>query len=331
MKKFVPVSIIALMTLGACSHYSEDLASLEGKIGARQQQIAASYPATTDLQSIAPAAGGAEFSREAFNQTLASEYFTMAKYENEKAYDYKAAKLYTQKAKMASEGKVVVPSKVSAFDVPEEKQGELNEARANLIEALKNQNTPENQRTLGVAQARYECWLERAEEAADDAHYASCKNDFDAAMAQLIVPAAGHPQASAAMYNVGFSANSTQFDAASAQTINSLAAFLNMPENAAYTANLTGFTGMAQGEYAETLANARVIAVRDALAKQGVNAARLSAFVSKEGQASDNGKVEVSVSAATTATATAPVQVQAPAPTPAPAVVKPVLPAYPAQ
>jgi outer membrane protein OmpA-like peptidoglycan-associated protein len=288
MKTVSYLSVAALLVLGACSHYSDELASLEGKVSKPAPAVVA---LSTEPQNIAPAAGNAP-STQTLNATLASEYYNMARFENEKAYDYKAAKQFTQKARMAAEGKLVVPSKVSAFDVPEEKVGELNEARAQLIGALKTQNTPENQTALGIAQCRYECWLERSEEAADEAHYSSCKNEFEAAMAQLVVPASGAPAATTA-YEIGFSANSAVLDEASKKTIEYLANFLNAPSNLSYNANVTGFAAPAQGEYMQNLANQRVVTVRDALMRSGVDVARLNPLISVDPAAATPEKVQV--------------------------------------
>lgn len=293
MKTISFVSFAALLVLGACSHYSDDLASLEGKVSKpASTTLAASYP--VEPYNIAPAAGMA--SNQTLNATLASEYFTMARFENDKAYDYKAAKFFTNKAKQAADGKLVVPSKVSAFDIPEEQQGELNTARGELITALKTQNTPENAQALAIAQTRYECWLERAEEAADEAHYSACKSEFQAAMAQLVLPAAGNP-AGATAYDIGFAANSAVLDESSQKTIAHLANFLNAPENAPYTANLTGFAAAAQGEFAQNLTNARVHAVRSALVQGGVAEGRLNPLISAGAPDAVAGKVQVLLTA----------------------------------
>ena len=285
MKHILTVSIAAL-TLSACSHYSDDLASMDGKYSKPVQTAAYG----TNPQDIAPAAGVA--SNQTLNQTLANEYYTMARYENDTAYDYKAAKAFTQKARLAAEGKLVVPSKVSSYDVPPEKQGELNQARSELITALKTQNSPENAAALGTAQARFECWLERSEEAADEAHYQSCKNDFQAAMAQLITPAAGAPAATTA-YEIGFSGGSAVLDESSKKTVAYLSNFLNNASNETYNVNVTGFTAGEQGSNGQALANARVIAVRDALAQSGVAAARLNPLISVGAPSELSDKVQV--------------------------------------
>lgn len=285
MKTSLVTCLMATLVLGACSHYSDDLASLDKKM-AQPAPATLAYNTATP-QDIAPAAGG---SYGEFSQYLAREYYDMAKYENEKAYDYKAAKNYTKKAVTAAKGQMTVPSKVSAFDIPDEQIGELNDARSRLISALKEQNTPENAATLAKAQCRYECWLERAEEAADESHYANCKNEFEGAMASLMMPAAG-----TTTYDVGFGANSAIILPQDAKTIEFVAQFLNDPNNASYEASLTGFSAAAtQGEYADQLVSSRVSAVRDALVAKGIAPERLKPLVAPTADAA-NAMVQVAL------------------------------------
>jgi OOP family OmpA-OmpF porin len=283
MKNITIASVCALLSLGACSHYNEDLSALGKKMDG-QQYAGASAP-----QDIAPAAGAA--SGQTLNAALAGEYYTMARYENDKAYDYKAAKMFTKKAKMASNGKLVVPGKVSSFDIPEKWQPELNRARGELISALKTQNTPENASALGTAQARYECWLERAEEAADEAHYQSCKSEFEAAMAQLVMPAAGSAEATTA-YDINFAGQSAVLDQHSKSIVQYLANYLNSGANGTYNVNLTGFMTGAEGSPEQNVVNARVIAVRDELIRSGVAAARVNPMISASAPAEMAGKVQ---------------------------------------
>lgn len=217
MKKLNLYTVAAMVALGGCSHYGEDLSALDAEM-TKPVLVATSAPAQNP-QDITPAAGGgagmmpestsaqsqyaaptaitatATAAPSALPQYLAREYYAMAKYENDTAYDYRAAKSYTQKAMMAAKGKAVAPSKLESFDLNAQRAAELNTARAQLTTALAEQNTLENAQSLAKAQARYECWIERAEEAVNDAHYESCKSEFEAAMATLTMPAAGEAQA----------------------------------------------------------------------------------------------------------------------------------------
>lgn len=257
------------LALGACSHYSNDLSNLEKEMGTN-------VASATAPQDIAPAAGGVGGSR-ALSQNLAREYYAMARYENDKAYDYKASKLYTKKAVMAAKGQAVTPSKVTSYDVAPEYTAELIAARGDLVTALKDNNIPENANALATAQTRYECWLDRAEEATDGAHFAQCKSEFEAAMAQLVMPAAGVPASQA--YDIGFAQNTTVIEPAQVNTLALIANFLNDPANAGYTVTMTGF-GAAQGEFAIKLATNRVNAVRAALQDNGVDGAKLAGLLS---------------------------------------------------
>lgn len=269
-------SFTALLLMAGCSHYSDDLASLDGKMPTTE--MAALAP-----QDVAPAAGaGAGAGGISLTDALAREYYDMAKFENDQAFDYKAAKIYTHKAMQAAEGKNGGPFKISAFDVTAEQAAELTPARAELIAALKNKDMLGDQAALAKAQTSFDCWVERAEEAADENHYAECKNAFEQSMAVLAMPAAGvagdetaHSYEVLNAYNIVFAANSASLDDASKASIDQVAGILNAQGNAAYTANLTAFTNATSGEFAKQLAAARAASLRSALAERGVDLSRV--------------------------------------------------------
>lgn len=272
--KFLGIASV-LLTIG-CSHYSDDLSSL----GKEMQSSPTETAMAINPQDIAPAAGGAMTG--SFSRDLAQEYYAMARYENDKAYDYKASKSFTKKAMTAAKGDLIVPSKISAYDIPADRQGELNDARKQLITALKEQNTAENARTLAKAQARYECWLERAEEAADEAHFEACKTEFEQAMAMLVAPAAGDTPPT--IHTIKFANGSSIIDPDSNKVVELVAQFLNDPKNASYTASLTGFSSQpVGGPSADPLVTAQVTAIRDALVQKGIAESRLSPMVAQAG------------------------------------------------
>ncbi len=283
--RLVAAGTVALM-LGACSSYEGKLAALDKEMGTSTFPAVA-YNTAAAPQDIAPAAGQSSMS---LSQYLARNYYDLAKYENDKAYDYKAARTFTEKAMSASKGQATQPSKLSTYDVPEEMTADLQNARANLMAALKDKNTPENAQSLAKAQTSFDCWLDRAEEATKDSHYETCKNDFEAAMAAVVTPAAGTPS-----YDIGFAQNSAAIDDAQVNTIKLVASFLNDPANAAYRANLVGYSAAnTSGEFSMTLMTARVQSVRDALINAGVDVARLSPMMSPS-VSQGPGKVEIMV------------------------------------
>ena len=133
----------SVLLLGACSHYSDDLSSLDKGMKAQP----AVYAQNMAPHDIAPAAGGAG-TTGSMAQYLARDYYELARFENDKAYDYKAAKNYTQKAMVASKGQMPMPARLSDYDIPSDKNADLKAARADLVNALKTQNNPENQQAL---------------------------------------------------------------------------------------------------------------------------------------------------------------------------------------
>lgn len=256
--------LAATFVLGACSHYNEDLTSLDGAMMKSTTVALVASP-----QDIAPAAGGKSAPSPSLGNYLAREYYDLAKYENDKAYDYKAAKMYTGKAMAASQGKITAPSRVAAFDVPPAKISELNGARQSLIAALTSGNTQGNEMVLAKAQTSFDCWLERSEESSNDTHSASCRESFEQSMAQLVMPSAG--VSSAQMMEVAFAPGASAVDAAATPSIDQVAQFLATPQGAGYTAVITGFTQFGTPTEADRqLATSRVLKVREILLSKGV-------------------------------------------------------------
>lgn len=274
MKHFPKIiCVLSALTLGACSHYSDDLASLDGAMKSGQSFASASMAP----QDIAPAAGGITQAGGSINEHLARGYYELARHENDKAYDYKASKQFTAKAMAAQKGQRTIPSKISAYDIPKERVAELTQARASLIAALKDNNTPENAATLAKAQTGFDCWLERAEEANEAEHYAACKTQFEESMASLAAPAAG--DATAPTYRIGFVQTSAVPDDVSQKLIGDIAAYVLAPENASMTIVLSAPSD-------ETGA-ARVAAVQNAFIANGVSPARVNTTIPQIVQAAN--------------------------------------------
>jgi hypothetical protein len=320
MMRFSKILLVtATLALGACSHYSDDLSSLDGSMKANPNALA--YNSTVAPQNIAPAAGGPAGS---INTFLARDYYELARYENDKAYDYKAAKQFTQKAMNAQKGTFTAPSKISSFDVPSNRVPELTQARADLVAALKTQNTPENGPSLAKAQSSFDCWLERAEEADEDTHYAECKGQFEQSMASLMMPAAGDVVAPT-VYNIGFLQTSAVPDEAAKKTREYIAGYLQQPENAPLKVALSAPV--------DEVGKARIAAVLKAITDKGVTPDRVSItvpeVVASTGVQAVNDTVQVMIlgssASSTTTTTTTYVPVT---PTPvAPTAPAPVMPA----
>ncbi|HPF77981.1 MAG TPA: hypothetical protein PLF01_01695 [Alphaproteobacteria bacterium] len=168
MNKFSLLSIsCAAIFLSGCDHYSAKLASLDEPV--------------QEVYEIAPASGG----EMSFGKYLETQYYQMARYEQDKMYDYKAAKYYTEKAQALSQGKMVAPASPEEFDISASKMPALQEARMDLEDALHLFNIPENRYAMAMAQSRYDCWVDEAEE---NKEMPKCRAEFEQAMRSLVIP-----------------------------------------------------------------------------------------------------------------------------------------------
>lgn len=181
----------SVVLLGACGHYSEDLAALDKQYqGDSAPLVVAQAP--DDLNAIETASGPGMY-YNTFEQVLAQDYYALARHENDQAMDYKAAQYFTQKAKRATTGARVEPGTINQFDIPDEQKEPLISARTSLVSALATQRSPENDPMLAKAVVCYDCWLDQAEEGKAGAD-ATCADSFHNAMSNLVAgmnPAAG--------------------------------------------------------------------------------------------------------------------------------------------
>lgn len=181
MKKTTTLFFVFMaLIVSGCDHYSEKMAAMESNTSRT-----AFYQ---DVSNIEPAAGGEHFSSSmTFKSHLKSEYLTLASYENNVRHDYRAAKYYTNQIEKLQDGQMVYPANFNDFRVLPEHKAELEEAREDLIEALKLFNIPENRQTLAFAQGRFDCWMDRAEDRPDESATCNCRKDFENALNNLVV------------------------------------------------------------------------------------------------------------------------------------------------
>lgn len=150
--------------LSACGHYSDKMMS-----------------DNAPDKSVVAKIGS---SNATFKDYLAAEYYNLARYEQNKTNDYKAAARYVRKGDKVLSGVMVMPEKPSKYKLPFVKRDELRATRESLIYSLKNHATPENRRVLALAQTRFDCWVDQAEEGKEPA---SCQAQYNEAMADLVV------------------------------------------------------------------------------------------------------------------------------------------------
>ena len=125
----------------------------------------------------------------AFTQALTEEYRSFVAHEKDER-DWSAADYFAIKGLAAAGGQVVLPEAVG--DVGEHGPA-LTDARAQLMAALDGGARESNPQVAARAQRAFDCWNHEAEEdnwyeAITDAHVQACRDEFNAAMAQLTPP-----------------------------------------------------------------------------------------------------------------------------------------------
>jgi len=121
-----------------------------------------------------------------FTQALTEEYRSFVAHEKDER-DWSAADYFAIKGLAAAGGQVVLPEEVG--DVGEHGPA-LTDARARLMTALGAGAGDSNPQVAARAQRAFDCWNHEAEEdnwydAITDEHVKACRDEFEAAMAQL--------------------------------------------------------------------------------------------------------------------------------------------------
>jgi OmpA-OmpF porin, OOP family len=124
-----------------------------------------------------------------FTQALTEEYRSFVAHEKDER-DWSAADYFAIKGLAAAGGQVVLPEEVG--DVGEHGPA-LTDGRSRLMAALGAGAGDSNPQVAARAQRAFDCWNHEAEEdnwydALTDEHVKACRDEFEAAMAQLQPP-----------------------------------------------------------------------------------------------------------------------------------------------
>ena len=205
-----------------------------------------------------------ETSGEGFGALLAQEYQNLAVLEDEFMDDPDAAAHYAAKAAEAARGATVWPDNPTAYKFPAATADDLA-ARYNMVlDALEMLASEENANLLALAQTRYDCWLERAAEGRDEAEVSICRDMVVKALGMMSVPP-GRIQT----YTITFPDDQTLLDDQSMAAIEQAAQ--NWPDRPHWEVLLVGHTAAGHGENDKRISMRRAVAVRNALAQQGVD------------------------------------------------------------
>lgn len=205
-----------------------------------------------------------ETSGEGFGALLAQEYQNLAVLEDEFMNDPDAAAHYAAKAVEAVRGATVWPDNPTQFTFPAAMADDLA-ARYNMVlDALEMLASEDNANLLALAQTRYDCWLERAAEGRDEAEVSICRDMVIKALGMMSVPARR-----SLSFTVTFPNDETLFDDQSMAVIEQAAQ--SWSDRPHWEVLLVGHTAAGHGENDKRISMRRAVAVRNALAQQGVD------------------------------------------------------------
>lgn len=213
-----------------------------------------------------------EINKESFNDHLAHEYKKLAMFEAYEMQDYKDADYFTEKAFMAADDETVMPTLPNARKYPLKKEAAIKEAYNKLLYVLDNYRTPENYAALAEAQAKYDCWIEQLEENIQPDHIAACRKEFYTALKKIKMAKKDHKVFQT--YMIFFDHDSAKVKDSAMKIVNKATEIIKKHENLSVL--VSGHTDTSGSEeYNETLSLKRASAVRDVLAKHGIDKDRI--------------------------------------------------------
>lgn len=231
-----------------------------------------------NLDAIQPETGNAFF------RALTEEYKALADYEGNTEVDWRDAERYANKAKRAASGELVDPDTLEDRDIPQDKAGEIAEARSNLMSIVRQFGGSQMPETAARAQTQLDCWMEQQEEGHQEDDIQACRQGFRtayqkmrAALDERLSESEPEPEPEADMqetWTVTFRFDSAQVESQARGILQKAAtAAKNNPD---LDVTVTGYTDSVGSEsYNEELSLRRAENVRDVLVSMGVDADRI--------------------------------------------------------
>lgn len=204
---------------------------------------------------------------DAFTQQLTAEYRDLANFEADQL-DWRDADHFARKGLAAAAGEAIGPDDVGSRMLPADAASEASEARGDLLAALDGGARSDFPIEAAIAQAKFDCWLEQAEEGSHPDHTAACRDEFYAALAAISDPVI--PEA-AEVYFVFFDFDSSVLTSAGQAIIDNVVA--DYPGG---IVNVVGFTDTSGSPaYNQALSERRADAVSGALVAGGISGANI--------------------------------------------------------
>lgn len=124
-------------------------------------------------------AGGTQFDKD-----LYTGYIGLAKDEYAEG-DYEDSDNFATRAALSASGKPTVPEEIGMRKLPNDKVGELTDARSRLMAALAAGAREKAPKEAASAQVMFDCWMQEQEENFQPEDIARCRGGFMAAMGSV--------------------------------------------------------------------------------------------------------------------------------------------------
>ena len=122
-----------------------------------------------------------ENSTNNFSKALFDAYKEKAKFEANIMHDWNSAKLYSEKAIKAYNGKIIFPQKIDYWNIPSKKKYKLRISYNNLLK-IYDEAVTKDPINLAKAISSLDCWSEQLEEKWQTWDINKCRDDFLLAM-----------------------------------------------------------------------------------------------------------------------------------------------------
>lgn len=247
-----------------------------------------------------------------FNQHLTKEYTALAKFESESMGDFLDADRYAEKGMAAAKDQPTLPDEVWTRDVPEQHATQLNDGRARLMEAFDHDVKARYPMEAAAAQAKYDCWLEQAEENYQPDHITACKQSFVFAMRTIYAKEQARSDVSRAADTAAgretlifFDFDQATIKSGELGKVDNLASAL-AKDGGSYQVTAVGHADRAGPDsYNQDLSMRRAIAIKEALVERGLSSSAISVDAKGESQpveqtaddvaAAENRRVQVGI------------------------------------
>ncbi len=214
-----------------------------------------------------------------FTNRLTVEYRDLANQDNDKFDDYVDADRFSRKGLISATSKITLPENPTDWSLPDGVAGIMLQSRKELIDLLDNGGRKGAPEFAAVAQARFDCWVQRSAKDANGNDAAVCRAQFEEALAQaraaMAAPAAPTPppppedELHAARFLVFFDWNKATITASGQAVI--ATAISEAQRLGATRIDVVGNADLSGTErYNQKLSLQRALAVKQALVRHGI-------------------------------------------------------------